>query len=50
MIVGSTVETCSEHGRSVYVIVEIKISTARTTIKLCKQCLERELNETQNDY
>ena len=48
MIVGSTVENCSVHGQSVYVIVEIKNSTARTTLKMCKNCLERKQNE--EDY
>lgn len=48
MIIGSTVEHCAEHGKAVYVIVEIKNSNAKVTIKLCKLCLERSANE--KDY
>ena len=50
--IGATAHTCSVHGETQHVIVEIKNSTARMTAKLCVKCLERSYieNETKDDW
>jgi len=48
MVVGSTPQNCPVHGQTIHVIVEIKNSTAKATLCLCKKCIERKENE--RDY
>lgn len=46
--IGATAHACHVHGKTAHVIVEIKNSTCKTTLKLCVKCLERSYNE--RDY
>lgn len=48
MVIGYTAQTCSVHGElSVHVILDVPHFNCSAHIKVCKKCLEKEINETQ---